>query len=98
MSAAVQRVVETDEELHRRAGMVLPVTVPGHPGENPFLDMRLTVDETVEIIRRHLLRIAASGQLAVELHSVRHAGGRGLTTTITCTERVAGTPPYSVPD
>jgi len=64
-----------------------PITVPARQGEPPMLTLHLTVDECVNIIRRHLSRIAESGNLAVEFRSTRHNGGRGLTTTIHCTER-----------
>ncbi len=65
-----------------------PVTVPARQGETPMLTLHLSVDETINIIRRHLVRIAESGNLAVEFRSSRHNGGRGLTTTIHCTERI----------
>ncbi len=71
------------------------VTVPARAGEPPMLALSLTVDETVNIVRRHLTRMAASGVLRVEFRSHRHDGGRGLTTTIVCTE---AEPPAEVSD
>lgn len=64
-----------------------PVIVPARVGEPPMLELRLTVSETVNIIERHLNRIAASGRLRVEFRSTRsQRDGRGLTTTIHCVE------------
>ncbi len=63
-------------------GKVLPVVVPARPGEPPMLTLHLTIEETVNIIYRHLSRIAVSGDLLVEFRTSRLKGRKGLVTTI----------------
>lgn len=71
----------------RVSQVTIPVTVPARGDEPPYLELHMTIDDLMVILRKHIERSVIAGNVLVQLRVERRPGQpRGLTTTIHCVE------------